>query len=109
MTVDEGHAPAGPGSPVDAAWLDEVAAELVTWFGQQTPPVTLPDDARDLDLFAAGLMDEFLVVLMVQHIEERYRVRVPDESMGIEPLATVSRIAHLVVRLAEEKESNDDG
>jgi acyl carrier protein len=58
-----------------------------------TPPDRWPTD--DADLFGCGL-DSLRVMRLLNHIEERFRVTIPDEEVTAERIGSVNALVALV-------------
>ena len=54
------------------------------------------DFEDDTDLFENGILDSLSLVLLINNIEERLGVFIPEEVVTLENFATVNKIAGLV-------------
>ncbi|MBO4844899.1 MAG: acyl carrier protein [Lachnospiraceae bacterium] len=60
------------------------------------------DFEDDTDLFENGILDSLTLVLLINNIEERLGVFIPEEVVTLENFATVSKIAGMVSSLKGE-------
>jgi D-alanine--poly(phosphoribitol) ligase subunit 2 len=56
--------------------------------------------STDVDLFETGLVDSIGLVELIVELEDRFGVSLPMESLEIDDLRTVGRIADLIVRVS---------
>ncbi len=54
------------------------------------------DFEDDTDLFESGVLDSLSLVLLINNIEERLGVFIPEEIVTLENFATVSKIAGVI-------------
>lgn len=77
---------------------DEVAVELERFLREQFP-ATSGGLARDVDLFESGVVDSVGVAETIAHLEERYRVQIPDDVLVSDAFTTIAGIAHTIATL----------
>jgi D-alanine--poly(phosphoribitol) ligase subunit 2 len=53
-------------------------------------------DSPDADLLAAGILDSLALVQLLLHLEERFAVKIPLETLEIDDLRSLTSIARLV-------------
>lgn len=77
----------------------QVAAELEAFLCEQFPTTTSNGVRRDVDLFDSGVVDSVGVAETLAHIEELYRVEIPDEILLSDDFTSIDGIARSIVRL----------
>jgi acyl carrier protein len=77
----------------------QVAAELEEFLHAQFPATTSGGIGRDIDLFDTGVVDSVGVAETLAHIEERYRVEIPDEILLSDDFTTIDSMAKTIVGL----------
>ncbi|HWR53687.1 MAG TPA: acyl carrier protein [Bryobacteraceae bacterium] len=53
-------------------------------------------DSRDTDLFETGLLDSMTLVQLIMALEDRYRIKLPMQELGIESFRSLGAIADLL-------------
>jgi len=66
--------------------------------------ITVPD--FDADMIAQGLFDSLVLVTLLVEIEQRFDIQISLETVEVERLATINRMAVLVDELTQKQTSD---
>jgi D-alanine--poly(phosphoribitol) ligase subunit 2 len=58
--------------------------------------------SADVDLFETGLVDSIGLVELILELEDRFGISLPMDTLEIDDLRTVRRIADLILRVSDE-------